>query len=71
MVGQYPIAQFFLAQRPAVPAPVIDPGSPSWSTQMKEAAASIGLSLPGNRRSRGQPSLQTRYEDAPRRHIRT
>ena len=38
---------------------------------MKEAAASIGLSWPGNRRRRGQPSLQTRYEDALHRHIRT
>ena len=34
---------------------------------MKEAAASIGLSWLGMRRSRGQPSLQTRYEDALRR----
>ena len=38
---------------------------------MKEAAASTGLSWPGIQRSRGQPSLQTRYEDAPRRHVRT
>ena len=72
MVGQFPIAQYFVAQRPAVAAPAIDPSIiPSRSTQKREAAASIGLLWPGNRRGRGQPSLQTRYEDALRRHIRT
>ena len=49
----------------------IDPSSPPRSTQMKGAAASIGLSWRGSQRSCGQPSFQTRYEDALSRHIRT
>ena len=69
MAGQYPIAQYL--QLPAGPAPAIVPSGTSRGSQMKEAAASIGLSWPGDRRRPGQPSLQTRYEDALRQHIRT
>ena len=49
MVGQHPIAQYFHAQRPAVPAPAIDPSDPSRGSQMKEAAASARGSSPRTR----------------------